>query len=221
MSSKYPRTPHVPFSPGGTKDDRRIASVEPFLNVDIVVTEKMDGSNVCVERDACYARSHVSAPSHPSFDAFKALHARIRHGILPGYQVFGEWLYARHSIDYDRLPGFFLVFGVRDVQAGLWCAWNEVTDWAERLGVPTVPVLLRGHVASASAFQRLVDGLATAPSPYGSAREGVVVRLADRFPDQAFEASVAKWVRSQHVQTDDHWKTKAIVKNRVKKSDSP
>lgn len=213
MSPKYPRTAHLPFSPGGTRDDRRIESVRPFLHTTIVVTEKVDGSNVCLEHEACYARSHGSAPSHPSFDAFKAMHAGLRDRIPVGIQVFGEWLYARHSIAYDRLPGYFMIFGVRDTTTQRWSSWEEVLDWSERLSVPEVPQLLKGIVESERDFQHAIEGLAAAPSPLGEAREGLVVRRAGGFRDENFDTSVAKWVRKDHVQTDDHWKTQTIVKN--------
>lgn len=216
MSPKYPRTPHLPWSPGGTSDDRRIDSVEGFLGAPIVVTEKMDGSNVCVEAEACFARSHASAPNHPSFDAFKAFHAVVKSRIPAGFQVFGEWLFAKHSIVYDRLPSYFMAFGVRDITKGLWASWEEVELWADELGVPSVPVLARGVVVSSERdLQKLVDGFATSPSILGEAREGVVVRRAGEFSDEAFGASVAKWVRSGHVQTDEHWKNQAIVRNKL------
>jgi len=45
--------------------------------------------------------------------------------------------------------------------------------------------------------------------------EGVVVRFAAGFDAGAFKASVAKWVRVNHVQTDEHWTRQRIVKNRL------
>src|SRR5262245_55730831 len=109
MSEKYPRTPHLPWSPGGTRDDRRLTDVEPLLGRELVLTEKMDGSNVCLEREHVFARSHTAEPRHPSFDALKAVHAALRWQIPSHWQLFGEWLWARHSITYDRLPAYLLI----------------------------------------------------------------------------------------------------------------
>ncbi len=41
-AAKYPRTPHLPWSPGGTRDDRRLASVSRLLDQELVITEKLD-----------------------------------------------------------------------------------------------------------------------------------------------------------------------------------
>lgn len=216
MSPKYPRTPHLPWSPGGTSDDRRMASVESLLCTDIVVTEKMDGSNVCIEADACYARSHAAAPNHPSFDAFKAFHAAVKGRISADLQVFGEWLYARHSIGYDQLPGFFMAFGIRDLKTQTWASWEEVELWAEELGVPTVPVLAKeGWLNREWKLRTLTETLAGLPSRVGREREGVVIRKAAGFSDADFAVSVGKWVRKDHVQTDEHWKNQEIVRNRI------
>src|SRR5579862_5193252 len=98
MSEKYPRIFHLPFSPGGTSDDKVMSDVEALLGRELVLTEKMDGSNVCLESKQVYGRSHTDAPKHESFSALKALHASTRHLIPPDWQVFGEWLWAMHSI---------------------------------------------------------------------------------------------------------------------------
>lgn len=43
---KYPRTPHLPFSEGMTKDDRVWKDMHYFDQTEVVVTEKMDGENL-------------------------------------------------------------------------------------------------------------------------------------------------------------------------------
>jgi hypothetical protein len=216
VTPKYPRTPHFPFSPGGTSDDRRIESVEGFLGTAVVLTEKMDGSNVCLEAGACFARSHAAKPSHESFSSFKALHATVQRRIPEGVQVFGEWLYAKHSISYGALPSYLMVFGVRDLATMQWASWSEVELWAEELGVTTTPVLSRtAGLGRAEEVRKLVESHATAPSRCGGLCEGAVLRLAGSFADAAFETSVAKYVRAGHVQTDKHWKSQKVVRNRL------
>jgi hypothetical protein len=191
-----------------------LASVEPLLCTDIVVTEKLDGSNVCIEADGCYARSHASAPNHPSFDAFKAFHAGVKSKLPDGLQVFGEWLYARHSIGYSTLPGYFMAFGVRDLKKMTWASWAEVELWAEELSVQTAPVLAKESWLNREwKLRDLTESLSRLPSCCGGEREGVVVRRADEFADKDFSVSVAKLVRANHVQTEDHWKNQAIVRN--------
>jgi hypothetical protein len=90
-----------------------------------------------------------------------------------------------------------------------------VTAQAAELGLPTVPVLYRGSVSTERELEDLTTTLAAAPSAFGGQREGVVVRLAGSFPDAAFSKSLGKWVRRDHVTTDEHWLHQAIKPQRL------
>jgi len=218
-SPKYNRTFHLPWSPGATNDDKIAASVDGLINKPIIITEKMDGSNTSLEVSGCFARTHSGPPTHASFDGLKALHAAIKHKIPEHYQLFGEWCYALHSIAYSELPAHFLLFNVRVCSSELndiWLSWEEVELWAEEIGVPTVPVLFQGEVSSEMELKQLVESLMIQPSQCGGIREGVVVRIQNGFYDDRFSQYVMKCVRSNHVQTSEHWKDQEIVKNKLK-----
>ena len=209
---------HLPWSPGGTNDDKRAKSIDSLLNVPLVITEKMDGSNASLERDGCFARTHTGAPTHVSFDGLKALHANLKHYLWEEVQIFGEWCYALHSIAYDALPGYFLIFGIRELYEGdhYWYSWAMVEEWARSLDLPTVPKIWEGIVSSEKQLQTLTEDLIKQPSSCGGLREGIVVRVKSQFDDAAFSKSVMKWVRKNHVQTDEHWKNQEIIKNKLK-----
>jgi hypothetical protein len=215
-SPKYPKTPHFPYSPGVSNDDRIIKSPYRLIGVPIIISEKCDGSNCSWEATGCYARTHAHTPTHPSFDACKAMHANAKHLLEPNTQVFGEWMYAVHSIEYSNLPGYFLVFGVRYLDQELWISWAEVDICAQDLEVPTVPVLWTGNVRSETELREIVEELAAQPSACGGEREGVVVRIADSFEDADFDKCVAKWVRPSHIKTDAHWAHQPMRKNMLR-----
>jgi len=209
----------MPWSPGATNDDKIATNLGSLIGNEIVITEKMDGSNTSLEYAGCFARTHAGPPSHASFDGLKALHATVKHKIPETIQLFGEWCFALHSIEYQELPGYFMMFNVRDHttrQPGMWCSWDEVVMWAEEIEVPTVPVLFRGVVSSEKEFQTLVENFMKQPSHCGGIREGVVARVAFEFPDESFNTCVLKCVRANHVQTSEHWKDQEIIKNKLK-----
>jgi hypothetical protein len=210
---KYPRMHHLPWSPEPTRDDKILKDVKSFLGIKLIITEKMDGSNVCMEHEGCFSRSHAGPPDHPSFNAFKALHATVKDKIGENTQVFGEWCFAQHSIFYDRLPQYFLLFGIRVGE--IWLNWEGTKGYAIKLGVPTVPLLASVEVHTSDDLKRIVEGFANGPSVYGEEREGVVVRASEGFKDEEFATKVAKWVRKNHVKTDEHWKHQKIVKNKL------
>jgi hypothetical protein len=222
MSPKYNRTFHLPYSPGATSDDKIAKDLSYLINADIVITEKMDGSNTSLEADGCFARTHAGPPTHLSFDGLKALHSVVKYKIPNNIQLFGEWLYAKHSIEYDSLPHHFMLFNVRelkendDKESSYWASWEMVKLWAKELEIPTVPELYAGKVSSEKELKELVESLMIEPSKCGGIREGVVVRLQEEFTDSVFSNCVMKYVRANHVQTTDHWKSQEIVKNKLK-----
>ena len=198
-----------------------------FVGPEIVILEKMDGGNACLSAAGLFARSHGAEPVHPSWNEAKVLMAMVERLISPGVSVFGEWVYARHSIKYTQIASvlssayprwsyYFHAFGVRE--GTMWWAWDDTVEYAARLNVPTVPCLWRGCVESVAELRSIMDGLGVQPSVYGPEREGLVVRRASAFEEQPgvnaeFTGRVGKWVRRGHVQTSSHWKFKPIEMN--------
>jgi RNA ligase len=217
-SPKYNRTYHLPWSEGAMNDDKIASSVSSLLNTPIVITEKIDGGNCSWETDGLFARTHANAPTHPAFDPIKALYGAVKYKIPSDAQLFGEACYAKHSIYYDRLPGYFLLFGVRDLgyDPWRWTSWDGVKYWADQLDIPTVPVLFEGQVFSEKELRQITDDLMGQPSVYGDQREGVVVRIRDAFNDDQFSECVMKRVRKDHIDPDnDHWMHQSITPNKL------
>lgn len=198
----YPRTPHLPWSPGVGRDDVRAVDLGGFAGREVVVTEKLDGENTTLYADGLHARSPDSA-HHPSRAWVKALQGRIAHAVPEGWRVCGENVYARHSLPYDALESYFYGFSVWDGR-GRCQDWDRTVAFLRDLGIPTPRVLWRG-VFDERALRRLrVDA---------GRQEGYVVRTAEGFPAGEFGRRVAKWVRPGHVRTGTHWMHAAVVPN--------
>jgi len=220
VSDKFPRIPHLPWSPGGTRDDRRMADVSGLLHTPVIVTEKLDGGNICLCRNAVYARSHRGPVTHPAFDYLKAAHAQIKPKIPDGISVFCEYLYAVHTIEYHHLPSYLMVIAVRDDAKDWWLSWDQVGEQSDDLALPTVPVLGEFNFASASELEAISSRLGVAPGLFGE-REGMVVRRAGGFSTDDFQQSVAKWVRAGHVSSDEQWMKGPVRKQKLLIDGSP
>jgi hypothetical protein len=213
---KYPRTYHLPWSPGGTSDDRILSDVSHFLGKRVVITEKMDGENTSMYTDHIHARS-LDSKHHPSRTWAKTLHAQVRYDIPQGWRICGENVYALHSIQYRKLDGYFLVFGIYD-DRNTCLSWDDTIEYATMLGLPTVPVLYRGPWDEEKVRACWTGNSVGSP---GDLQEGYVVRVEDAFPydaqdEGAFSRFTAKYVRAEHVQTDEHWLEKPVVPNLLK-----
>ncbi|MFG6197561.1 RNA ligase family protein [Nonomuraea sp. JJY05] len=201
MRVHYPRTPHLPWSPGATPDDLRAGDLSGLRGREVVVTEKLDGENTTLYADGMHARSLDSA-HHPSRAWVKGLQGRIGGRIPTGRRVCGENMYARHSIAYQGLESWFYGFSVWDGDRCL--DWDRTVAFLRGLGIPVPPVLWRG-VFDERALRGLRLDL--------DRQEGYVVRAADGFGREEFARRVAKWVRPRHVRTDTHWMHATVVPN--------
>jgi len=205
---KYPRTMHLPWSPGASdKDERVIQGLESFVGKQVVVTAKLDGENTTWYNDYIHARSLDYSP-HESRNWVKKLHAEIGWQIPNGWRVCGENLFAKHSIQYRNLDTYFYVFSVWN-ERNQSLGWNQTVEWAALLGLKTVPVLYEG-VWNEQAVRELI------PTNFNKDEcEGYVVRTADGFHFRDFRHCVAKWVRPNHVQTHAFWRTQRVIPNEL------
>lgn len=204
---KYPRTPHLPWSPGAKADDTRLSDTSLFHDREVVVTEKMDGENTSLYRHHLHARSLDSA-HHPSRSWIKSFHQGFASLIPEGWRLCGENLYAKHSIHYDGLPSYFLLFSVWD-DKNVCLSWDDTGEWAELLGLHLPPILFRGLWDEESIRSLSLDH---------ERSEGYVVRSTQGFSYHDFPQNVGKWVRSGHVQTDEHWMQSTVVPNKLRSS---
>ena len=205
---KYPRTYHLPFSPGATKDDKKLQDdwFSFYKNQNVVITEKLDGENTTLCQEGVFARSHAT-PTHSPWSVNlwgeNGLYWHVKSLIGQDEYIIGENLYGVHSIEYDKLTSFFHVFATHDDER--WYSWREVEELAEILEIPTVPVLYKGTAQSEEQIREIINYLMTSPSTYGKTKEGVVMRIENSFKLEDFPHYVCKYVRANHVQTDEHW----------------
>ena len=180
-SLKYPNTPYWPWSPTIGRGDAVHPNPRRFVDESVVVTEKLDGSNTVLRAGEVYGRS-VAAPSRGKWMAMVKKHHAWKVN-EPGVYLYGEDIYGVHSITYEPVAEHetFHAFALRDGD-GAFAAFEEVETYANRLAIPVVPVLFKGcfgSVAKIRAFLKLAHG---EPSVLGGKREGVMLRLARRFP---------------------------------------
>jgi len=214
---KYPRTFHVPWSESATSDDVWHKSPFSLFNgKEVVVTEKMDGENCTMYRDAIHARS-VDSKHHPSRSFVKQIQAAVGPQIPDSWRICGENLYAYHSVLYVGLPSYFLAFSMFDGNTCL--SWDETVAWCEELGLDTVPVLYRGiwnedaikNLPKKSTYETFeaVDPNKkdiVFPDDFKPCdAEGYVIRIVESFDYADFIQSTAKWVRANHVKGNVFW----------------
>lgn len=221
---RFPSTPHLAWlaKDGMPRDDKVLspAEAQALLSGNVVVEEKLDGANLGLSLSpdsALRVQNRGQYLSDPHTGQFARLPAwltqhesGLRTVLRPELMLFGEWCAARHSLDYDALPDWFLLFDVYDRSIGRFWSTSRRNALAAEAGLSTVPLVSSGLTTLAALKQLLVD----TPSRYraGLPLEGVVVR---RESGEWCEAR-AKLVRPDFTQAiDTHWRKRTIDWNRV------
>jgi hypothetical protein len=227
---KYPRTPHL-FGSTGTDDDKHLGLNESqafIADASLIVEEKIDGTNVGIHFSSpgcmvLQCRGHeITAGMHPQYDLFKqwaAVKAETLEIILADrYILYGEWLYAKHSVHYRALPHYFFEFDMLDKQTGNFLDLEARMKLLEGSGVQTVPVVSRGALKQEdlralireSKFKSVFDNPLTGKSD--ALMEGLYLRTEAG----GIVSGRAKFVRpefTEKVKQSEHWQHQPMVPN--------
>jgi ATP-dependent RNA circularization protein (DNA/RNA ligase family) len=181
-----------------------------FIGKAIVITEKMDGENTNMYSDRIHARS-IDSKHHDSRNWVKGLWGRIKNEIPEGWRICGENLYAKHSLYYEGLPSYFMVFSI-------WNEKNECLSWVDTLDICSMLNLITVPVIGVGIYDEAY--LKELPNKMDLGKqEGFVIRNIEKFHYDNFSENVGKWVRPKHVTTDQHWMFSAITPNKLKRDE--
>lgn len=211
---KYPKTPYLNFSPSYDKTDRYI-NTKDLINKPLSVTVKKDGSCITMTKEICGARNGYEA-DHPSFNMLKQRHAILKHNIPEGIQLFGEWLYAKHSIHYIdslALQDYLEIFAVYDQTEQLFLGQDDVKNLCNKLNLISVTQL--ASICYATEWELIGEITALAEKAIARGEEGVVVKSIYPYHFSQFSINVAKYVKSNFVPGSSCWENK-IIRNEIK-----
>lgn len=249
---KFPRTRHLQGSrlqPGDEDlDQSEWASLK---NRYVVVEEKVDGANSGISFDCngtllLQSRGHylTGGPREQQFSLLKqwaAVHADALRKVLGSrFILYGEWMFAKHTVFYDHLPHFFIEYDVLDKETGDWLSTVQRRRLLGNTPVASVPVLFEGllndpqemlqwlgrsnyvttelKASFAASCSEAHYSLAQAEkeSDVSGNMEGLYVKVEE---DGAVLERL-KWVRPEFQQTllasGSHWQERPIIPNRLR-----
>ncbi len=197
MTKKYPRTYHLPFSLGVSSDDK-VGTTDFLIGKEVVVLEKLDGECTAIYPNGQYHARSEDGSGYPwQSPMISEVLSKLYHEsgcVLSDTQrMYGENMYAKHSIAYNDLSSWFYVFSLWEGDTCL--SWDSV----KALPFETPRELYRGMYD-----EEKLKSIATEMD--FNLMEGFVVRLTDSFHESDFSKAVLKFVRPGHVQTDTHWR---------------
>ncbi|MBQ3284545.1 MAG: RNA ligase family protein [Ruminococcus sp.] len=248
---KYPRTPHIEGSrlqPG----DEDLSQI-PFRVIQgkyIVVEEKVDGANTAIsfspdgelllQSRGHYIEGGYREKHYNLLKQWASVQKDSLYCVLGSrYIMYGEWLYAKHTVYYDALPHYFLEFDIFDRKSGKYLDTDSRYKLIKDLPVCSVPVLKRGVFQSREELLKLLgrsnyitekhlENLRKESERFGldverqiretdnsNLMEGLYIKVEEN--GEVVERM--KFVRASFLQTVDasetHWLERPIVPNKL------
>ncbi len=248
---KYPRTPHIEGSrlqPGD--EDLSQISFETIKGKHLVIEEKCDGANSAIsfDRDGkllLQSRGHYLTGGyrerHYNFmKQWATVHANVFYKVLGSrYILYGEWMYAKHTVFYDALPHYFLEFDILDRETGVFLDTPTRHDMLVGLPVVSVPVLGEGcfkrkedmlkllgqsRFVTGNQKQNLIDAaVKLGLDPERNCREtelsGLMEGLYIKVEEDGQVIDRMKFVRAAFLQcvdfSESHWIDRPIIPNQL------
>lgn len=154
---KYPRTRHLEGSREQVGDeDLKCVKFEELLGKYLVLEEKVDGANCGISFGAdgkmyLQSRGHFlnGGYGERQFDLFKlwagCFEDQLKKLLKDRYVMYGEWMYAKHTVFYDALPHYFMEFDIFDKEMGKFFSTKKRKNFLEKAPfISSVRILAEG-----------------------------------------------------------------------------
>ena len=251
---KYPRTQHLEGSRLGEGDED--LSQVPFSEIlgrHIVIEEKIDGANSAISFDGD-GNLLLQSRGHYLNGGYRERHYNLlkqwanencdRFFDVLGcrYIMYGEWMYAKHTVFYDALPDYFMEFDIYDREREVFLSTPERRKMTDRIGIiSSVPVIGEGIFKTKKSVLDLIghsryitdhhlDSLREAAERHGldverqlretdpsTTMEGLYIKVE---ADGVVKERV-KYVRATFLQrlleSQSHWQSRPIMPNLLAK----
>jgi hypothetical protein len=252
--NKFPRTPHTEGSklqPGDDGSDQaslsEIRKAHPGCR--FYVYEKIDGANSATSFNddlvmRLQSRGHylTGGARESQFNLLKewarSHEGRLMERLENRYTLYHEWMFARHTMFYDRLPHYAVVIDVLDRETGAFLGHEARRDLLSGLPLVEGPLLADDWPENRKALLSLVQGSSYRSENWrenlnlAATQAGIDPQKAledcGRDPDlmeglyikiEKDDRIVAryKWVRPGFVQTLNeggvHWSQRPMIRN--------
>ena len=189
-----------------------------MLSNNVIVEEKVDGANMGLslgENGMIRAQNRSHFVDSTYHEQFKLLgkwinkHSEELTNIfsLGDYIIYGEWLYMQHSINYIKLPDYFLIYDIYDKTTNSFLARHIVTEMLKDTTLKQVPIIFEGEIT----IDKLKTMVQSQSKFYDGPVEGIYVRaICDDFVKYR-----GKIVRHNFISGNDHWTKGKYVINTI------
>ncbi len=247
---KYPRTRHLEGSREQSGDeDLKYVKFSEIQGKYLVLEEKVDGANCGISfgRDGkmfLQSRGHFlnGGYGERQFDLFKlwagCFEDRLHRLLEDRYVMYGEWLYAKHTVFYNRLPHYFMEFDIFDKKEERFFSTRKRREFLSSVPfIKSVRVLTEGYYESLGEIEKWIgpslfiseepeqafriqckkSGVTPELAIHQTDLTGIMEGIYIKVEDGDYVTDRLKFVRGSFLNTildsESHWVNRPIVAN--------
>ena len=121
------------------------------------------------------------------------------------YILYGEWLYAKHSIHYTKLPDCFIAFDLYNIKEKKFISRNKLEEKLKNSTLHIIRLITTSTIKNINDIKKYL----VKSNYYDGIVEGVYVRIND----DNYTINRGKVVRTDFLSGDEHWSKAQITKN--------
>lgn len=223
ISPDYPRIPHLDKEISNmTHDDIQLES-----NIEFPLTgwvqEKVDGDNMGVSwtsgpvlrnRNNILKKGYIKkeTPAKLQFrPAWNWIHdhgkdiRQISEKCMSPVTIYGEWMYAKHSLEYNKLPDLFMAYDIYSVEDDKFLA----PDLVDELLSKTTIKYIKPRLVTFNNINEIIEYSERVSEYRDGVREGIVIKISNgRFVEKSFKVVNRHFVRREDFNEE-------LVKNKI------
>lgn len=215
---KFSRPPHLAVLADSVIRDAKGMSEserEMFLRHELVVAEKVDGTNLAIPFDG---EAHIQYQNRGAYfrSPFSGQWKNLSEWLIPKTDIlfekltdrhilFKEWCYAQHSVFYNQLPDCFWGFDIFDKESLKFLSRSRRDAVFLDIDISGIPVIKKGRLTQPT-LERTISISRLSDNPAGS--------IYLRFAQGGWLQQRAKLVHPKFIQSvGKHWSRKGIEGN--------
>ncbi len=226
IAPDYPRIPHLVGSNTTHDDITSLNEIE--FPCSFYVSEKIDGSNCRIawqDGPVLGNRTHIlrkgymkDTPAKIQFrSAWNYVHDHeldikiIEKEFGSKITIYGEYCYALHSLNYNKLPDYFIAYDIWSVDDHKFLSPDKFTELISKTSIKYV----KNELKTFNSFNEIIKESERLSTYRDGIVEGVVLKISTK--DNMFTNETFKFVNSKFIRRED-FNTTTLIKNTLLKN---
>jgi atypical dual specificity phosphatase len=224
VAPDYNRIPHLNKEISNMTHDDIMLELDIQFPIECWVQEKIDGANMGCSwlNDAPILRnrefilkkgySKIKTPAKKQFtSAWNWVHKHeedlkfISEMCYSPICIYGDWMYAKHSLEYDKLPDLFIAYDIWSVEDNAYLSPEIVNTLLAQTSIKYIP----SYKVTLNNIQEVIEWSEKESDYRTGIREGIVIKHAEgRLCTQMYKVVNNKFIRREDF-------NKELIKNTV------